>query len=192
MPIALLRQHYPELAEAEIVPPDLIDDGEKLSLIPEASLDFIIANHFIEHCEDPIATLSCFLRKLRPGGVAYLTVPDKRFTFDRQRASTSVAHLRDDHADGGTASRAGHYLDFARYSLLNCKGDEEEVRALAADMQRINYSIHYHVWTQEEFLGFLNWLRENYLPSIEIVEAVRNRAEGIFVLRNQVAPPAGH
>ena len=30
---------------------DIIDDGEKLNKIEDNSQDFIIANHFIEHCQ---------------------------------------------------------------------------------------------------------------------------------------------
>src|SRR2546421_13075309 len=48
-----LRGHYPELAEL-IIPVDLVDDAERLTTVPDESQDFIIANHFLEHCEDPI------------------------------------------------------------------------------------------------------------------------------------------
>jgi SAM-dependent methyltransferase len=187
-----LRAQYPELANVEIVAPTIIDDGEKLSLIADGSLDFIIANHFIEHCEDPITTLICFLSKLKPGGIVYLAVPDKRFTFDRQRESTGRTHLRDDHADGGHNSRAGHYLDFARHSLLNGCGSDTEVEKLAGEIRRTNYSIHFHVWTHEEFLEFLRWLRMQYLPHLGIVEAISNRGEGIFILCKQTAAPGTH
>ena len=49
-----LRSHYPELDDFELVAPDVIDDGEVLGTIPDESADFLIANHMIEHCEDPI------------------------------------------------------------------------------------------------------------------------------------------
>ncbi len=46
-----LRKHYPELNDKELVNVDIIDDGEKLSTIADASTDFVIANHFIEHTQ---------------------------------------------------------------------------------------------------------------------------------------------
>jgi predicted SAM-dependent methyltransferase len=56
----LNRKLYPELKSRKFIEPDIIDDGEKLSRIEDASQDFIIANHFLEHCEDPIGTVGAF------------------------------------------------------------------------------------------------------------------------------------
>jgi hypothetical protein len=50
---------------------DVVDDGELLSTIPAESVDFIIANHFLEHCEDPIRTIGTHLGKLRADGVLF-------------------------------------------------------------------------------------------------------------------------
>ncbi len=180
----LLKQ-YPELAHQKIVDPAIIDDGEQLALIQNESLDFIIANHFIEHCQNPIATLTNFFSRLKPGGVVYLAVPDKRFTFDRQRDSTSLAHLQNDFLDGGSNSREAHYLDFAKYSLLKGSASDEDVAILARQLMGKNYSIHFHVWAQDEFVDFLHWFKAYHLPQMEILESRSNRHEGIFILRKQ-------
>ena len=82
MSVEDLRAEYAELAEWDLTPVDVIDNGELLSTIPAASQDFIVANHFLEHCEDPIRTIETHLGKLRPGGVLFYAVPDKRYTFD--------------------------------------------------------------------------------------------------------------
>ena len=72
----------------------MIDDGETLATVPDSPRDFVIANHFIEHTEDPIAhAAATTLRVLRPGGVLYMAVPDKRFTFDVDRPVTPLEHL---------------------------------------------------------------------------------------------------
>src|ERR1700759_1830786 len=49
-----LRAHYPELKDFKLVPIDYIANGEHLESIQDASQDFVIANHFIEHCQDTI------------------------------------------------------------------------------------------------------------------------------------------
>ena len=77
MTVAELRKQYPDLPSNELVEPDLIDNGETLSKVPAVSQDFVIANHFLEHCQDPIGTLENFFRVLKLGGILYLTVPDK-------------------------------------------------------------------------------------------------------------------
>jgi len=119
-----LYNKYPELPKEDIVVPDVVDNGEGLSKFPNGSLDFIIANHFIEHCENPIGTISNFFDRLRPGGIVYMAVPDKRFTFDKNRESTSTDHLRNDYQDDGASSRETHYLEYAKYSLANTMAEK--------------------------------------------------------------------
>jgi predicted SAM-dependent methyltransferase len=68
-----------------------------LKKVQNESLDFIIGNHFIEHTRDPIGTISNWLSKLKPGGVIFMAVPDKRYTFDIERELTSLQHLISDH-----------------------------------------------------------------------------------------------
>jgi SAM-dependent methyltransferase len=93
MSVAELRSEYPELASETLTPVDVVDDGEALATISNGSLDFIVANHFLEHCENPIATIETHLTKLAPGGVLYYAVPDKRFTFDVNRPVTPLDHI---------------------------------------------------------------------------------------------------
>lgn len=78
MPVAQLREQYPELHRDRLVSADIIDDGERLESVQDASQDFVIANHFLEHCQNPIETISNMLRVLKPGGVLYICIPDKR------------------------------------------------------------------------------------------------------------------
>ena len=59
-----------------VVETDVIDDGAGLGGFGDESLDFVIANHVLEHIEDPIAALSNWARVLRPDGVLFLTLPD--------------------------------------------------------------------------------------------------------------------
>ena len=108
-----LRAHYPELAGEALVAPDIVDDGERLETVADASQDFVIANHFIEHCEDPLATLAAHARVLRPGGVLFMAVPDARAGIDVARPRTPFAHVLADHREGPDRSRAAHYREWA-------------------------------------------------------------------------------
>src|SRR5262249_28614265 len=86
-----LRAHYPELNDEDIVQVDIVTDGERLEAIADATQDFVIANHFIEHCQNPIGALLNMFRVLKLGGVLYLAIPDKRCSFDADRPSTTLA-----------------------------------------------------------------------------------------------------
>lgn len=108
MAIPELRAHYPELRDCALVRVDVIDDGEVLGTVPDTSVDFLVANHLLEHCQDPIGTIASWLRVLRPEGILYMAVPDKRHTFDRDRPVTPLVHLIRDHREGPEWSRHSH------------------------------------------------------------------------------------
>jgi predicted SAM-dependent methyltransferase len=179
MTVSDLRKHYPELNGLPLVEVDLIDDGERLESVPDESLDFVIANHFLEHCEDPLRALASFSRVLRIGGRVYLAVPDKRKTFDVDRPVTSLDHLLRDHAEGPAVSRRSHFEEWAR---LVDRVDEAAVESHAEELMAKNYSIHYHVWTQAELLELLASLRRKLGVPFDVETLVRNEHEHIAIL----------
>jgi SAM-dependent methyltransferase len=180
MSVADLRTHYPELSNQPLVPVDIYDDGEKLRSIGDDSFDFVIANHMLEHCEDPLTALSTFLRVVRPGGVIYLAIPDKRFTFDVSREVTSIAHVLRDHHDGPQGSREEHYLDWVRN--VNHK-PEREVRAECDALMKMQYSIHFHVWTLSGFASLLRYCRRQLRMPFKLEMLKPNQFEVIAILR---------
>ncbi len=175
-----LKKQYPDLAGRKLVDPDIIDDGERLSTIKNGSLDFVIANHFIEHCEDPIFALANMLRVLKPSGMLYLAVPDKRFTDDRDRAVTPIAHLMHDFEHGPKGSRTGHYKEWV--TLVNKKEKPADIKAEMNELMAMRYSIHFHAWTFDAFLELLVSLKDT-LPAFGIVLAWMNDEDGIFILQ---------
>jgi SAM-dependent methyltransferase len=186
-----LRREYPELEELELTPVDVVDDGELLNTIPAASQDFIVANHFLEHCEDPIRTIETHLGKLRPGGVLFYSVPDKRFTFDFRRQVTPLEHMIADHEEGPARSRREHYDDWVRRVEPQEDQGDEELAAHARDIEAKGYSIHMHVWTQAEFLQLVFYCRERFEESFDLEAAARQGLEFTVVLRKQgpLPPP---
>jgi predicted SAM-dependent methyltransferase len=176
--VAGLRRHYPELAGLPLVDVDVVDDGETLASIPDASVDFVIANHFIEHTQSPLATLRSHLRVLRPGGVLYLAVPDKRHTFDIDREVTPLAHVVRDLDAGPEWSRAQHFHEWARHV-----DKAADVEAHAAKLMADDYSIHFHVWTPDAFAALLHHARDELKLPFEIAELQPNQHEFIAILR---------
>ena len=155
-PEAELRRRLPELANRTIAPVDIVDDGERLATVADASQDFVIANHMIEHCEDPLGTIGHHLRVLRAGGRVYMAVPDKRHTFDRTRRPTSFDHLLRDYAEGPAWSRHGHYAEWARHFE---GAPEAEIAARAEYLEEQAWRIHFHVWTRSTFRRMLERCR---------------------------------
>jgi SAM-dependent methyltransferase len=207
MSVDRLRAEYPELAEWDLTEVDVIDDGELLATVPEESQDFIVANHFLEHCEDPIRTIGTHLGKLRPGGVLFYAVPDKRFTFDHRREVTPLEHMVEDHERGPERSRSGHYGDWTRLVIsgeapagLEGAAIDEWAAGRARELEQAGYSIHFHVWTQAEFLQLILHCRERYREAFDLEAAARQGIEFVVVLRKagtsgvpppSLPPPAG-
>ena len=179
-----LREEYPELADQPLVEVDVVDNGETLAKFDDASLDFVIASHFLEHCEDPVGALKADLRVLRPGGVLLLAIPDRRRGVDRVREPTSLEHLLADHERGPSRSRTEHYLDWVRMvdaPLGNVS--MAQVEAHAADLERRGYSIHFHCWTGDEFAAQLrNLIRRFVLPATPL-EQSDNQHEFLVAVR---------
>jgi SAM-dependent methyltransferase len=167
LPVEALRSHYPELDDLPLVDVDVIGSAENLSGLPDASVDFVIANHLLEHLEDPLAGLLEFQRVLKPGKIIYLALPDQRLTFDRDRELTSLDHLLREHCDGSAeANRWSHYLDWSRN--VGKMGSDSE--AHAADLMRRRYSIHFHVWRPDTFLEFFYAARRLLGLDLEVLE----------------------
>ena len=159
-----------------LVRPDVIDDGERLTKFEDASLDFVIANHMLEHVEDPIAALHHFLRVLRPGGTLFLTLPDARRTFDARRERTTVEHLLRDHEQGPQASRHEHYEEWAR---IIESVPEDQVPARIEELATERPRHHFHVWELDTFLEFLIALQ----PPADLEAAQATEKEFAVILR---------
>jgi SAM-dependent methyltransferase len=194
-----LRSEYPELAGWNLTTVDVIDDGELLTTIAEGSQDFIVANHFLEHTENPINTIRTHLGKLKPGGVLFYAVPDKRFTFDFRRPVTPLEEMVADYEEGPERSRRAHYDEWTRLVIdANSPhagkdepaAHEEWAEAKARELEAAAYSIHMHVWTQAEFLKLILECRERCDEGFDIEAAARQLIEFMVVLRKAGPPPA--
>lgn len=201
MKVDELRSEYPELADWNLTEVDIVDDGELLTTIAAESQDFIVANHFLEHTENPIGTIETHLGKLKPGGVLFYAVPDKRFTFDFRRPVTPLEHMERDYDEGPEGSRSQHYLEWA--SLVADEespsvGTAEEASSetwasqKAKELEDAKYSIHMHVWTQAEFLALILACRARLGDAFDIEAAAHQGIEFMVVLRKagvSAAPP---
>lgn len=176
-PVPELRLHYPELSKYALVEPDLIDDGERLGSVADASVDFVVANHFIEHCRDPVAAIENAVRVVRPRGVVFMAVPDKRETFDRARPVTTLEHVIRDHEEGPGWSERAHFEEWADL-VDHGPGGRPDVD----DLIRQDASIHFHVWTPLAFLDVVRHCRETLGMPFDLSLFQQNGPELVVVL----------
>jgi len=183
-PEAGLREEYRRHAETPRVPVDVVDDAGMLSSIANASQDFVIASHVIEHMESPLLALTNWLRVLRAGGTLYLAIPNRSHTFDRKRPVTSFAHVLNDLRNGPEGSREEHYREWLQYVGGLSPG---QIRERLPHALQMNRSIHYHVWDPAAFLELLQRSRQELNLPLEIVvfEALGNE---MLVIGRKGAP----
>jgi SAM-dependent methyltransferase len=166
---------------AAIVAPDVVDDGERLAAFGDATQDFVVANHMLEHTEDPIATIAHHLRVLRPGGVLLYALPHPEHTFDAPRARTSVEHLLADHSEGTPRSRREHYAEWSR---LVQGVAERDLDGHVAQLEAADANIHFHVWEPLGFAALLQAVAERELVPAFALELLQHSAhEFLVVLR---------
>jgi ubiquinone/menaquinone biosynthesis C-methylase UbiE len=91
-----------ELARCgKALPVDIVAPGDELP-VPDASQDFVVSSHVLEHFTDPVGALLEWNRVVRPGGTVFMIVPHKDRTFDKDRPRTALEHLIRDHEIGGS------------------------------------------------------------------------------------------
>lgn len=145
LPVETLRAQNPTLdIKTDSI---IVDSAETLATVPDASQDFVIANHVLEHCENPLLALQNWRRVLKPNGVVYAAIPNKDHTFDIKRKVTTFGHIFKDYADGPDWSLKDHYTDWYTNSTLEgLEGDKLEAQVNAAIAIRAN--VHFHVWDE--------------------------------------------
>jgi SAM-dependent methyltransferase len=183
-----VRRLNPDVADQPQVTVDIVDDGETLATIADSSVDFVIANHMLEHTRNPIATVENFLRVVKPGGIVFMAIPDKRFTFDRKREVTPFAHLREDYLRGPDWSDRAHYDDWTRQ--VGDFPDEATIRRRAEEALAARANIHFHVWTQVEMVEMFLGMRREFGFPLEMEAVIQNGHEVVVVLRKSGGAPA--
>lgn len=176
----LMALYGSEVAGHELVPIDYLTDATTLTGIPDSSQDFVIANQVIEHLENPALAIQNMLRVVKAGGYVFLSIPDKRYTFDVNRPVTTFEHILHDYREGPEWARQAHYEEWIQ--LVEQQEDRDGARLhFLMNIQR--YPIHFHVWTQFEMIEMFRGLREYEQFSFEIDCFKANDYEALFVLR---------
>jgi SAM-dependent methyltransferase len=156
---AELDEHYPEL-NGRVIQPDLVADAMQLPVAP-ASLDFLIASHVLEHLPFPLAALRSWYQAIAPGGALLLKVPDKRYTFDANRSRTPLARLVDEYRCPERLNVRAHYSDWSE-KVGGISPGTPEFENDVDELMRLNYSIHFNVWTDQDVWEIIDFTRKEW------------------------------
>ena len=106
-------------------------DGSGYDAIPDASYDFVILNHVVEHMRDPAPVVAALCAKLKPGGFIWIAFPSLR--------SLSLPHRRTRHCSFPTILRMFMCRMFARWRMFYLR--MEWLCCMRAVRARVFYSI---------------------------------------------------
>lgn len=151
-----LQREYPELGRQPVSPNVLADAGQ----LPfaDGSLNFVIASHILEHMPFPLASLRNWYRVLAAGGVLILKIPDMRYTFDAKRRRSTLRHLIEEHLHPEAFDKRAHFQDWVEHVGGRAPGSEAH-RHETNRLMDLDYSIHYHVWTDEDVRELIDYTR---------------------------------
>ena len=140
-----------------------------------APFDWVMASHVVEHVPDVIGWLSEVAELVADGGSLVLAVPDKRYTFDLHRPTTTVGQMLEAslNQDGRPSVRAvyDHFSSAVCYDPLDLwrgttTGYDARVHTLQEASEQVDRSrsgtyVDCHVWlfTPETFLHQMRELR---------------------------------
>lgn len=174
---------YPDLKDEIIVETDITEDGETLETIPEETQDFIIANHFLEHCFNPIGAIRVHLSKLRNGGILFYALPNKIFTFDVDRPLTTFQHLVEEDSVGPEAAKSDHYEEWVHF--VEKISDKKEIIKRAEELRKSKVRIHFHCWNSETLKDFFRRTKSYLDVKFQIEIFVDNFSEILVILKKE-------
>jgi ubiquinone/menaquinone biosynthesis C-methylase UbiE len=166
--------------------------GEAIALpFRDNALNYVASSHVLEHVANPVGALREWKRVLRHGGIIYMVVPDRRYTWDRPRELTPVSHLLDDDLRGTTSVDATHideFVDGVDWSTYSPATAAAEVPAEKEKLKQVYHhavshaseiNIHFHVFEPSNVLELIETLRTHprYRFDWELVDSAERFPE---------------
>jgi ubiquinone/menaquinone biosynthesis C-methylase UbiE len=179
--VANIKKRFPKMSEFHCVSLKLLDDGEGLSKIKDEQYDFLIANHMLEHTQNLFKTIQNHLRVIKQDGYLFYAVPDKRYTFDKDRELTTYDHLKIEYLYGSEQFKYMHYIDVNKN--INKLVGEKLITKTEEDMNT-SLDTHFHVWTPKTFKEHIQLaIDDNYLHANIVEHVESSNWESITILK---------
>jgi len=167
--------NFPEkIYEGKLVKLDYILKKPKylFEQIKNNTFDFVYSSHCLEHSLNPIATLVDQIRITKSGGIIYTSIPNKKYTYDKNRKTTSISKLIDKFqkkifyiTEEEATEIIRNTKDHPLYDKYQDKNDE--IKKYAKEIADSFDGIHHiHTYDQNNVIEILNYLVKNHSCSI--------------------------
>jgi SAM-dependent methyltransferase len=145
-----------------------IAEAAALGFSADASYDFLLSSHMLEHSANPIRVLEEWKRVLKPGGLLLLVLPHKDNTFDHRRPTSTLDHLKEDFAQEMGEDDLSHLPEILQLHDLDRDqeaGDAETFHTRCQDNFH-NRCLHQHVFDTELATALVDHLRFQILITV--------------------------
>jgi hypothetical protein len=189
-------EHLKEIARhavghhSEFVVPVQFNLLQGYDQVPEG-YNWIAASHVIEHVPDLIGWLAKLHSKLKPGGVLFLVIPDKRYIFDMYRRESTLTEALAAYRSGLKHPSFAQVFDYFYYCAPGVIGhdvwagkpvpspnlDFAGSLALAERAESSYQDAHCWVLTPDSFHAILRTLIDAKISHLQL-EGLRQTAPG--------------
>jgi SAM-dependent methyltransferase len=125
-----------------------IGEASDLSFVEDNKYDFLLASHCLEHCANAIKTVMEWKRVVKQGGLLFLILPNKEYTFDHNRSVTKFTHLVEDYKNNVTERDLTHLEEILELHDLSMDPPVENKKQFEerSKMNFENRCFHQHIF----------------------------------------------
>jgi ubiquinone/menaquinone biosynthesis C-methylase UbiE len=91
----------------------IVEDAHAMNSVADNTFDYLVTSHVIEHSPNPIRLIKELVRVVKTGGYLYNIIPHKDRIYDKDRALTTLQHLRDDFSGDVFTEDQTHLAEYA-------------------------------------------------------------------------------
>jgi SAM-dependent methyltransferase len=138
-----------------------VAEAADVGFIADATYDFVLSSHMLEHSANPVRALHEWLRILKPGGTLFLILPHRDGTFDHRRPVTPLRHLLEDFEQKTGEDDLTHLPEILELHDLSLDPGAGSLAAFKArsERNRENRGLHHHVFDTRLAIELLDHLR---------------------------------
>jgi SAM-dependent methyltransferase len=157
--------------------------------IGRGTLDFVVANHVLEHLVNPIQFLEQCYDVLADGGLLFLGLPDKRWIFDRDRRRTPLQDVVVRYEAGVTDLTDERIAEF-----VNQVEHPDEPLLPGAPAQSFVFewhrsrSVHVNVWLLDDIIELFLYLGRRRMMYWALHDGVVGGNEFLLLFRKSDRP----
>ncbi len=137
-----------------------VAEASNLHSIENASYDYVLSSHCIEHMANPLQGLAEWIRVLKQDGLLVLVVPHKDGTFDHRRPVTSLEHLIQDFDSQTDEGDLTHLEEILRLHDLSRDPGAGDLQFFQERSKRNieNRCLHHHVFDTRLVVEAVNYM----------------------------------